>query len=71
MEKVKVIQERFKTKYSHQKSYTDVKIMALEFEIDDWVYLKVSSTKEVMSIDKKGNICPWCIGPYIISKRIS
>ena len=42
MEKVKVIQERLKMAQSHQKSYTDVRRMALKFEVDDWVYLKVS-----------------------------
>ena len=35
MEKVKVIQESLVT--SHQKSYTDVRIGALEFEVDVWV----------------------------------
>jgi len=40
MEKVKVIQERFKTAQSRQNSYTDVRRRELEFEVDDWVYLK-------------------------------
>ncbi|KAL3360868.1 hypothetical protein AABB24_014021 [Solanum stoloniferum] len=37
MEKVKVIQERLKTAQSRQKSYTDLMISDLEFEVDDWV----------------------------------
>ena len=41
MEKVKVIQKRLKTAQSHQKSYTDVSRLSLEFEVDDWIYLKV------------------------------
>ncbi|XP_070007517.1 uncharacterized protein [Nicotiana sylvestris] len=41
MEKVKVIQERMKTARSHQKSYADVRRRELEFQVDDWVFLKV------------------------------
>ncbi|KAH0778029.1 hypothetical protein KY290_009440 [Solanum tuberosum] len=58
MEKVKVIQERLKTAQSRQKSYTDVRRRALEFEIDDWVYLKVSPMKGVMRFGKKGKLSP-------------
>ncbi|WMV07964.1 hypothetical protein MTR67_001349 [Solanum verrucosum] len=70
MEKVKVIQERLKTAQSRQKSYTDVRRRALEFEVDDWVYLKVSPMKGVMRFGKKGKLSPRYIGPYRIAKRI-
>ncbi|KAH0748617.1 hypothetical protein KY290_027849 [Solanum tuberosum] len=70
MEKVKVIQERLKTAQSRQKSYTDVRRRELEFEVDDWVYLKVSPMKGVMRFGKKGKLSPRYIGPYRISKRI-
>ncbi|WMV07081.1 hypothetical protein MTR67_000466, partial [Solanum verrucosum] len=43
---------------------------ALEFEIDDWVYLKVSYMKGVMRFGKKGKLSPRYIGPYRIAKRI-
>ncbi|WMV60292.1 hypothetical protein MTR67_053677 [Solanum verrucosum] len=43
---------------------------ALEFEIDDWVYLKVSPMKGVMRFGKKGKLSPRYIGPYRIAKRI-
>ncbi|XP_049373445.1 uncharacterized protein LOC125838428 [Solanum verrucosum] len=66
MEKVKVIQERLKMAQSRQKSYTDVRRRALEFEIDDWVYLKVSPVKGVMRFGKKGKLSPRYIGPYRI-----
>ena len=48
MEKVEVIKERLKIVQSHQKSYTDVRRRELEFEVDGWVYLKVSPMKGVM-----------------------
>ena len=70
MEKVKVIQERLKTAHSRQKSYTDVRRRVLEFEVDDWVYLKVSPMKGVMRFGKKGKLSPRYIGPYRIAKRI-
>ncbi|KAH0723069.1 hypothetical protein KY289_006113 [Solanum tuberosum] len=70
MEKVKVIQERLKMAQSRQKSYTDVRRRALEFEVDDWVYLKVSPMKGVMRFGKKGKLSPRYIGPYRIAKRI-
>ncbi|WMV33146.1 hypothetical protein MTR67_026531 [Solanum verrucosum] len=42
----------------------------LEFEVDDWVYLKVSPMKGVLRFGKKGKLSPRYIGPYRISKRI-
>ncbi|WMV55031.1 hypothetical protein MTR67_048416 [Solanum verrucosum] len=68
MEKVKTIQERLKTAQSRQKSYTDVRRIDLEFEVDDWVYLKVSPLNGVMRFGKKGKFSPRYIGPYRISK---
>ena len=70
MEKVKVIQERLKTVQSRQKSYTNVRRRALEFKVDDWLYLKVSPMKGVMMFGKKGYLSTWYIGPYKISTRI-
>ncbi|KAH0637697.1 hypothetical protein KY289_037612 [Solanum tuberosum] len=70
MEKVKVIQEKLKTAQSRQKSYTDVRRRELEFEVDDWVYLKVSPIKGVMRFGKKGKLSPRYIGPYRILKRV-
>ena len=47
MEKFKVIQDRFKTAQSQQKTYTYVRLQPLYFEVDDWVYFKVSPRKGV------------------------
>ncbi|WMV58247.1 hypothetical protein MTR67_051632 [Solanum verrucosum] len=41
----------------------------LEFEVNDWVYLKISPMKGVMRFGKKGKWSPRYIGPYRISKR--
>nr|XP_016475939.1 PREDICTED: uncharacterized protein LOC107797553 [Nicotiana tabacum] len=40
MEKVKTIKERLKASQSCQKSYSDVRRRGLEFQDDDWVFLK-------------------------------
>ncbi|KAH0728078.1 hypothetical protein KY284_003943 [Solanum tuberosum] len=70
MEKMNVIQERLKMAQSRQKSYIDVRRRVLEFEVNDWVYLKVSPMKGVMRFCKNGKISPRYIGPYRIAKRI-
>ncbi|WMV54655.1 hypothetical protein MTR67_048040 [Solanum verrucosum] len=66
MENVKVIQERLKMAQSCPKSYTDIRRRELEFEVDDWVYLKVSPMKGVIRFGKKGKLSPRYIDPYRI-----
>ena len=58
-------------KHNRQKSYTDVRRRPLEFEVNDWVYLKVSPMKGVMRFGKKVKLSPRYIGPYRITKRVS
>ncbi|XP_070017552.1 uncharacterized protein [Nicotiana sylvestris] len=58
MEKVKIIKERLKTARSHQKSYSDVCRRDLEFQENDWVFLKVSPMKGVMRFGRKGKLSP-------------
>ena len=65
-----MIQKRLKTAQSRQKSYTDVRRKDLEFAVEDWVYLKVSSMKGVMRFWKKGKLSPRYISPYQIVRRI-
>ncbi|XP_070054424.1 uncharacterized protein [Nicotiana tomentosiformis] len=47
MEKVEIIKEWLKTAQSHQKSYSYVHHRDLEFQDDDWVFLKASPMKEI------------------------
>ncbi|WMV45265.1 hypothetical protein MTR67_038650 [Solanum verrucosum] len=42
----------------------------LEFEVDYWVYLKVSPMNGVLRFGKKGKLSSWYVVPYRISKRI-
>ena len=70
MEKVQLIRYRLKTVQSRQKSYADVRKRKLEFQVDDWVFLKVSLMKKVMRFGKKGKLSPRYVGPYKILKRV-
>ena len=70
MYKVILISDRLKTTQSHQKSYADVRRRELEFQVDNWVFLKVSPMKGVMRFGKKGKLSPRCIGRYKILKRV-
>ena len=63
MKKVKLIRDRLKTAQSCQKSYADVRRRELEFQVDDWVFLKVSPMKGVMIFGKKRKLSPRYVGP--------
>ncbi|XP_015086984.1 uncharacterized protein LOC107030100 [Solanum pennellii] len=55
---------------SRHKSHADVRRRALEFQVDDWVYLKFSPMNGVMRFGKKGKVIRRYIGPYRMTKRI-
>ncbi|WMV55247.1 hypothetical protein MTR67_048632 [Solanum verrucosum] len=42
----------------------------LVFDVNDWVYLKISPMKGVMRFGKKGNLSPRYVGQYQILRRI-
>ncbi|XP_070054979.1 uncharacterized protein [Nicotiana tomentosiformis] len=66
IEKIKLIRERLLGAQSHQKSYVDNRRRDLEFQVDDWVFLKVSPMKGVMRFGNKEKFSPWYIRPYKI-----
>ena len=70
VDKVKLIRERLLAAQSRQKSYADKRRRPLEFQVGDWVFLKVSPMKGVMRFGKKGKLSPRYIGPYQIVRRI-
>lgn len=55
---------------SRQKLYTDVRHRELEFEVADWVFLKVFPIKRVMGFGKKEKIFPHYISLYHILRRV-
>ena len=70
MEKVQLISDRLNTAQSCQKSYANVWKRELEFQVDDWVLVKVSPMKGVMRFGKKGELSPRYVGPYKILKMV-
>ena len=69
-EKVALIKRRLETAASRQKSYADPKRRDVEFQVGDYVFLKVSAMKGVMRFGKKGKLAPRYIGPFEILERI-
>jgi hypothetical protein len=61
--KVQVIRENLKMAQMRQKSYHDKGTAPRHFEVGDYVYLKVSSTKGVQRFGVKGKLAPRYIGP--------
>ena len=55
-----MIRDRLATSYSRQKSYADNRRRALEFEVGDQVYLKISPMKGMMRFGKKGKLTLRC-----------
>ncbi|KAH0716653.1 hypothetical protein KY290_012914 [Solanum tuberosum] len=64
------LKDRLKTAHSRQKSYANNRKRDLEFEVGDWVYLKISPMKGVMRFGKKGKLSPQYVGPYEILNRV-
>jgi hypothetical protein len=63
---VKMIRKNLEVAQARQKSYHDKRRKPLQFEVGDFVYLKVSPTKGVQRIGIKGKLAPRYIGPYEI-----
>ncbi|KAI5316201.1 hypothetical protein L3X38_045377 [Prunus dulcis] len=69
-EQVKIIRERLKIAQDRQKSYADNRRKDLQFEVGDWVFLKLSPWKGVVRFGKRGKLSPRYIGPYEVVERV-
>jgi hypothetical protein len=65
-EKVKIIQNNLKAAQSRQKSYVDKRRKPLQFEVGEFVYLRVSPTRGVQWFGMKGKLAPRYVGPFEI-----
>jgi hypothetical protein len=65
-DRVGIIQTNLKAAQSRQKSYADQRRKPLQFQIGDFVYLRVSPTKGVQRFGIKGKLAPRYIGPFEI-----
>ena len=69
-EKVDLIQKRFLTAQSRQKSYADRRCRPLEFEVSDHIFLKMMLKRGVIRFGKRGKLTPRYIGPFEILERV-
>jgi hypothetical protein len=67
-DKVKLIQANLKAAQSRQKSYVDQRRKPLQFQVGDYVYLRVSPTKGVQRFGVKGKLAPRYVGPFKITE---
>jgi hypothetical protein len=67
-DKVKIIQANLKIAQSRQKSYADQRSKPLQFQVGDFVYLRVSPTNGVQRFSIKGKLAPRYVGPFEIFK---
>jgi hypothetical protein len=69
-EKVRIIRKNMEAAQARQKRYTDKKRRPLNFEIGEYVYLKVSPMKKVQRFGVKRKLAPRFVGPFrIIAKK--
>ena len=69
-EKVQVIWQRLKVANDRQKSYADLKRRDIEYEVEDKVFLKVSSWRKILRFGKKDKLSSRFIGSYEILEQI-
>jgi hypothetical protein len=65
-DKVKTIQTNLKAAQSRQKSYTNIRRRPLQFQVGDFVYLRVSPTRRIQRFGVKGKLAPRYIGAFEI-----
>jgi hypothetical protein len=68
-EKVGVIRENLRAAQMRQKSYHDKAKASREFEVSNYVYLKVSLIKGMQHFGVKGKLAPRYIGPYEVTEK--
>jgi hypothetical protein len=66
---VRVIRENLRAAQMRQKSYHDKAKAPREFEVGNYVYLKVSPTKGIQHFGVKGKLAPRYIGPYEVTEK--
>jgi hypothetical protein len=68
-ENIRMVRENLKAAQSRQRSYADTIRRELNFEVGDYVYLKVSPIRGTKRFRVKGKLAPQYIGLYQIQAR--
>ena len=69
-EKIRVIRAQMKAAQDRQKSYADKRRRALEFDVGDYVFLKVSPRRGIRRFGMAGKLQPRFVGPFEIVERV-
>ncbi|GKB25875.1 putative reverse transcriptase domain-containing protein [Tanacetum coccineum] len=69
-EKISQIKNRHKAPCDRQKSFADKRRNPLEFNVGDYVLLKVLSWKGVVCFGNKGRLAPRFVGPFEIIEKV-
>ncbi|KAC9949399.1 hypothetical protein E3N88_45037 [Mikania micrantha] len=69
-ERIDQIHAHLKVAQDRQKSYADKRRRPIEFQVGDFVLLKVSPWKGVIRFRKRGKLSPRFIGPFKIIARV-
>ena len=69
-EAIEKIRARMLASQSRQKSYADAKRKDVEFQVGDFVFLRVSPMRGVKRFGAKGKLSPRFIGPFEILDRV-
>jgi len=64
-----MVKENLRIAQSRQKSYADVRRRDLAFEVNDYVYLKVSLMRGIRRFNIKGKLAPRYIGPFRVLEK--
>ncbi|XP_021980777.1 uncharacterized protein LOC110876927 [Helianthus annuus] len=69
-EKIEMVRTRLKAAQDRQKAYADKRKRPIEFQVGDFVLLKVSPWKGIIRFRKRGKLGPRYIGPFKILARV-
>ncbi|KAD7477212.1 hypothetical protein E3N88_00348 [Mikania micrantha] len=69
-DKIDQIRVHLKAAQDRQKSYADKRRRPIEFQVGDYVLLKVSPWKGVIRFRKRGKLSPRFVGPFKILARV-
>ena len=67
--KAQIIQQHMKATQSRKKSYADKRRRSLEFNVGDYVYLKVTPMKKVQRFQVRSKLAHRYVGPYQIIEQ--
>ena len=69
-EKIELIRRRMTAAQDRQKKFADMRRRQVEYEVGNFVFIKISPMKNVLRFGKQGKLTPRYIGPYKILERI-